>query len=179
MSLMDKQLAPAELVGALDALDVLFLAGGVGNPQVTPVELLQGLACAPEARLRSAIVPLILRHPEFADDARIAAQALSALPLVTCECFYTAALLLQREYRDRLARVLGAQPRLPDWFSAALGIVLSADVSVSLRTLGARHAALTGLTINWVGTYRHAAERLIRHREVLQQWNYPRVQLAT
>ncbi len=172
-------LAPAELVGALDALDVPFIAGGALDAQLPPSQLIQGLACAPEARLRSAIIPLFLRHPEFSPDARIAEQSLSDLARVTCECFYTAAVLLQREYRARLASVFGSQILLPDWFSVTLGIALSADVDTSLRALGERHAALTGLTINWVGTYRHAAERFLRHCEVEQRWNQPIAHRAT
>jgi hypothetical protein len=164
------ELTPAVLVGALDALDVPFLAGGAPDVQLAPIELLQGLAGAPEARLRSAIIPLMLRHPEFSTDARAADQALSDLARVTCECFYTAAVLLQRRYRDRLAQVFGAQTSLPDWFSAALGIALSADADAGLRALGERHAALMGLPLNWVGTYLHAAERLIRRREVEAKW---------
>jgi hypothetical protein len=121
--------------------------------------------------LRAAIIPLLLRHPEFSRDARIADQTLADVARITCECFYTAAVLLQREYQDRLARVFGVQTILSDWFSATLELTLSADVNAGLCALGARHAALTGLPINWVGTYRHAAERFIRHYEVEQRWN--------
>ncbi len=135
---------PAELVGALDALDVPFLAGGAPIAQLSPIELLQGLAGAPEARLRSAIIPLVLRHPEFSTDARAADEALSDLARITCECFYTAAVLLQRKYRDRLVRVFGAQTSLPDWFSAALGITLSTDGDASLRALGERQHRFHG-----------------------------------
>lgn len=163
-------ITPSELVGALDALDVPFLAGGAPT-KLLPAELIQGLARAPEARLRAAIIPLVLRHPEYATDVRAADQALSDLARVTCECFYTAAVLLQRKYHERLARVFGAQPRLPDWFSVVLGITFSSDVDASLRALGERHAAFTGLPINWCGTYQHAAERLIRYCEVEAKWN--------
>lgn len=163
----------SELVGALDALDVPYIAGGANGAPLSPNQLIQALARAPEARLRSAIIPLVLRHPEFATDARAAEQALSDLARVTCSCLYTAAVLLQRKYRARLARALGPQPRLPDWFSADLGVALSADPDLSLRALGERQAALTGLPINWVGTYDHAAERFIRHLEVEQRWKQP------
>jgi hypothetical protein len=59
----------AELVELLNQLDVPFLAGGapVGrSSSVTPSVLLARLAASPEARLRLAAIPLLLRHPELA-----------------------------------------------------------------------------------------------------------------
>lgn len=164
-------LSPAELVGALNAFDVSFLAGGIFGAHLAPAELIANLARAPEARLRAAIIPLVLRHPEYANDVRTAGKSLSDLPQITCECFYTAAVLLQRAYCERLMRLFGAQFILPDWFSAELDLTLTADVDTSLHALGERQTALTALTINWVGTYRHAAERFIKHCEVEQRWN--------
>src|SRR5262245_43754863 len=94
-----------ELVGALDALDVPFLMNGVQNENaltITPAELLQGLAQSLDARVRSAIIPLLLRHPEFAHEARVAAPRVQGQPQYALECFYTAAMLLQRKYAERL-----------------------------------------------------------------------------
>ena len=164
-------LTPAELVGALDALNVPFLAGGALTTTLAPIPLLKGLARAPEARLRSAIIPLVLRHPEFSTETLAVVLELSGAARVTCECFYTAAVLLQRKYRARLSHLFGAQIALPDWFSAELGLTFSTDADAGLRALGACHATLTGLPINWVGTYLHAAERFIRHCEVEAKWN--------
>jgi hypothetical protein len=175
MQTLQNHVKPAELVGALDALDVPFIVGGMLDAHLSPSELIQGLAGSSEARLRSAIIPLLLRHPEFAPDALTAHQALTDLARITCECFYTAAVLLQRKYRVRLTNVFGAQTLLPDWMSADLHITLSTDVEVSFQALGERHAVLTGLTINWVGTYHHAAERFIRHCEIERRWNRPTV----
>ena len=158
----------------LDTLDVPFLAGdeqSAASPSLTPVELLTALAQAREARLRSAIIPTLLRHPEFAPHARTAATRLLGLPRVTLQCFYTAALLLQRKYVARLKQLLGVQPSLPDWFSAGLGISLSEDETPLLGELSERHAALTGLPINWAGTYEHAAERLIKRLENQARWH--------
>ena len=170
---MNYHLSPDELISALDTLDVPFLAGDEQSavpPSLTPVELLTALAQAREARLRSAIIPTLLRHPEFAPHARTAATRLSSLPRVTLQCFYTAALLLQRKYVARLKQLLGAQPSLPDWFSADLGISLSENETTLLSELSKRHAALTGLPINWAGTYEHAAERLIKRLENQARW---------
>ena len=164
---------PPELVGALDALGIVFLAGGTSDVHLSPIELLQGLSRAPEARLRSAIIPLVLRHPEFAPDARAAAQSLTGVPRVTLECYYSAGFVLQSKYRERLERMFGPQTRLPDWFSAGLGLARFAGVDADLRALGDRHAVLTGLPLNWVGTYLHSAERFMRHCEAEERWNQP------
>ncbi|MBI4672665.1 MAG: hypothetical protein HY741_13485 [Chloroflexi bacterium] len=148
-----------ELVGALDALDVPFLMGGVQNETalaLSPAALLQGLASAPEARMRSALIPLLLRHPELAKEAQVASTRLTGQPRDTLELFYTAALLLQRKYAARLARLFGAQAALPDLYSQALHIDLTDNVEASLARVGARHAELRGLNMNWVGGYEHA-----------------------
>jgi hypothetical protein len=166
-------LTPDELVGVLDALDVPFLAGGVPSATVSPAELLKGLANAPEARLRAAIIPLLLRHPEFATGASVAASALTGTARWTLELFYTAAALLQRKYAARLYAQFGAQPALPDLFRAELRLGPSADVESALRRLGERHTALVGLTANWVGTYEHTAECFIEYVERRARWTTP------
>ena len=166
-------LTPDELVGALDALDVPFLVGGVQNATASalaPAELFAGLAQSSEARVRSAIIPLLLRHPELADAARTAAARLPDDSRQTLELFYTAALLLQRKYAERLAPLFGAQPVLPDLFSKSLGLRLTQDPAESLQRLAKRHAQLTGLDLNWIATYEHAAERLIKHFENQERW---------
>ncbi len=163
-----------ELVGALDALDVPFLMGGVQNrasATLTPAALMQGLVQSPEARVRSALIPLLLRHPEFAAEARLAAaQPLSQPERDTLQTFYTAALLLQRKYRDRLEPLFGVQPPLPDLFSARLRVDISGDPDESLQRLAQRHAQLTGLELNWLATFEHAAERLIKYSEKRKRW---------
>jgi hypothetical protein len=167
------RLTSDELVGALDALDVPFLVGGIQDEAaraLTPAELMEGLAQSPEARVRSALIPLLLRHPEFAEAALLAAGHLQPPARYTLELSYTAALLLQRKYAERLSHLLGVQPDLPDLFSKPLGIELPEDGEVSLQRLGQRHAQLTGLDLNWIATYEHAAKRLIKHFENRERW---------
>lgn len=165
--------SPDELVGALDALDVPFLTGGIQNDvarALTPAEIMEGLAQSPEARVRSALIPLLLRHPEFSDAARLAAAHLPPPSRHTLELFYTAAVLHQRKRGERLRRLLGSQPTLPDLFGRLLGIELSDGAEESLRRLAQRHAELSGLELNWIATYEHATERLIKHFENRERW---------
>jgi hypothetical protein len=161
-----------ELVGALDALDVPFLMGGVQNETaltLSPATLFAGLAQAPEARVRSAIIPLLLRHPEFAPVLQLVASTLQGQAQYTLELFYTAAMLLQRKYEARLTRLFGAQPMLPDWFSKELEIDLDEDLEKVLAGLSARHAELRGLQLDWTVTYEHAAQVWLKHMELLAE----------
>lgn len=173
MSTQSISLTADELVGALDALDVPFLRGGVQDDAaraLTPARLMEGLVQSPEARVRSALIPLLLRHPEFAEGARLAASRLSGQAHYTLACLYTAAVLLQREYAERLSVLLGVQRSLPDLFSKFLGIELSEDSNASLQRLGRRHGQLIGPDLNWIATYKHAADRLVRHLENRERW---------
>jgi len=159
-----------ELVGALDALDVPFLTGGVQDDvalALTHDALLEGLARSSDARVRSAIIPLLLRHPEFAPSVSSTVRRLDAgaAARATLECFYTAAMLLQKKYVERLARLFGIQPTLADLFSAEMDLELADDMETSLMRLGERNAALRGLELNWVGTYEHAARTWLEYVE--------------
>ena len=75
------QVTKDELVGALDALDVPYLRGGVRNDvalALAPHELITGFAQSNKARLCYAIIPLLLRHPELAQEAKIADRSCKA-----------------------------------------------------------------------------------------------------
>ncbi len=130
---------------------------------------MEGLAQSSEARIRSALIPLLLRHPELHGYARLAAANLPPARH-TLGLYYTAAALLQEKYRERLVSLFGAQPRLPDLFSHELDLVLSDNVEESLARLAGRHAQLTRLELNWIATYKHAAERLIDYSEKKRRW---------
>jgi hypothetical protein len=46
-----------------------------------------------------------------------------------------------------------------------LGVLPEKDPNQNLLQLAKRHQVLSEDTINWIGTYEHAAERLIKHME--------------
>ena len=46
---------------------------------------------------------------------------------------------------------------LPDYFSTELNLHISADPEENLRELAKLHRALSGMKVNWLGTYKHAA----------------------
>ncbi len=135
-----------------------------------PINLISGLAASNEARLRLALIPLFLEHPEFAGHVRAAAQKLDASARITLQCYYSAAVWLQQEYRSRLNALLGQKPSLPDHFSNDLEILFTPDAEENLRLLAERHQILSGMRLNWFGTYQHAAQRWLSHAEREKQW---------
>jgi hypothetical protein len=166
-------LSANELVGALDARDVHFLTGGEYSNRahdITPAQLLAELAMQNDARMRLAIIPLLLRRPELSSVAIDATQRVVGSARQTLKLYYTAAMLLQRLHHSRLIPLLGEQQALPDLFGAELGLSGAGNPKARLRELAERHAALTGFALNWIGTYEHAAQRLIRRLESEALW---------
>lgn len=163
-----------DLARELDRLDVAFLMSGlppIDGESVDPARLLASLASSRGARMRLALIPLLLRRPEVAGHAPTAATHLTGDDRTILRCYYTAAVILQRKYADRL-RALGLPTEeLPDWFSAGLDVPVEGDVDERLAALGRKQAALSGEDINWVGTYDHAATTFLSLRERSEEWN--------
>src|SRR5690606_20692387 len=97
--------------------------GGSGVPcRMEPDRLLAALAASPEARLRLAIIPLMLARPEFSKHVVAALQQLSPESAITLQCYYTAAYWLQRKYWTKLTALLNQMSPLPDHFGVMLGV---------------------------------------------------------
>lgn len=166
-------LSPQQLIDTLHTLGVPFLHGGRGVAHtVEPDLLLASLATSPEARLRLAIIPLLLTHPTFADAAVAAVERLPQDAAITLRCYYTAAYWLQEKYRTQLAALLGSTQRLPDLFGAAIGMARYSDPDAALRALAVRQQVLSGRVLNWAGTYEHAVQTWLRQRERDAAWNH-------
>lgn len=148
-----KTISNEELTGALNALGVRFFQSDGDSPKlgkVRPTELLAALAANNEARLRLALIPLFLDCPEFSDAVIPAAHSLDGNALLTLQCYYTAAVWISRTAKPRTIL-------LPDLFSRELGLVPAADPNDNLKNLADRQRELSGNSVNWLGTYRHAA----------------------
>ncbi len=158
------------IAAALAQLDVRFIArtGRVSGLRLAkrPVELLVSLAEQEEARLRLGIIPLLLRHPDWARLIPEAVNRVAPRQRDLLKLYYTAALLLQQKYASRLEQSLGELAPLTDWYSTELGVPLRGDPDKRLRILARTQSQLSGLALNWVGTYEHAAERLVRQFDV-------------
>jgi hypothetical protein len=146
------EITGTQLTNALRALNVNFIMGGQGTSEALhkqPPRLIAALAESGESRLRLALIPLFLEHPEFALHVQTAAKKLDPSARLTLQCYYTAAVWLAKKYQ---------QPRsLPDFFSEELGLHLVDDPEENLRALAKLHKELSGTSVNWLGTYLHAA----------------------
>lgn len=148
-----------QLVAQLHRLGVCHLARlSVDAPPVgvPPVELLAALAAHPQSRMRSAVILLFLRRPEFANHARLAVQQLDESAANTLRLFYQAAVYLQQDLEPELRAYLKDWRPLPDLFSLELGLPPARTVAagVALDALGQTHQRLTGWAYNWAGSYR-------------------------
>lgn len=163
---------PTQLVDALNTLGVPFIRGGSGAAySMRPSVLIAELAASDEARLRLALIPLLLTHPEFAIDIKVSIGQLSSAHATTLRCYYTAAYWLQSKYRRRIESCLGSVHALPDLFGAELGLSAYATAEPALRALASRQQELTGRVLNWAGTYEHGIKTWLNYLELQRQWN--------
>jgi hypothetical protein len=161
----------AALVAELHRLDVRHLARlrPAAPAEAWPVgRLLAALARHPEARLRSALILVFLRHPEFSRHVSEAVAALDATTASTIKLYYQAAAYLERELEPVLRQV-NASRHLPDLFSAELGLPAPSAVgretqavNAALQTLGEVQRQHTGQNYNWAGSYRHHLDLFLR-----------------
>lgn len=116
-------------------------------------DLLASLVCQPSARVRGALIAILLAHPEFEDSVQNSLQQLSPQEQDTFRSFYTAAMLLQQIHTDILQLQLGERfGWLPDFFSSALGLSVVTTPAAQLIQLGKIYQAQTGMIVNWTGT---------------------------
>lgn len=142
-----------QLANALRALDVNFIMGGQSNKATLhkqPSRLIAALAKSDESRLRLSLIPLFLEHPEFGKHVPTAAKRLDPLARLTLQCYYTAAIWLAKKHRPQVV--------LPDYFSQELNLQAMESPDENLRALARRHKALSGTSVNWLGTYLHAVQ---------------------
>jgi len=162
--------SPDTVAAALAQLDVPWVIRTrkvSGAPLAKrPVALLVSLVEQDEARLRLAIIPLLLRHPAWASLVPEAVRRVSPHRRDVLKLYYTAAVILQQKYAARLAQFLGPLTPLTDWYSRELGIRVRGEPAARLRALARQHRARSGLALNWLGTYEHVAERFVRQLDV-------------
>jgi len=165
-----------KLVAELDLLGIRYLsrqssyrAKRIRGPEL----LLTDLIRQPSARVRTAVISVLLAHPQYAQAIPAALKRLRPADRLTLQLLYTAAVLLQQEYADQLLPFVTArQQRLPDLFSAEFGLPLEGPPRERLDLLGRVHRQRTGAAVNWPGTYDNAARHLLRRWELERQWNW-------
>jgi hypothetical protein len=160
------------IVAELKLLDVGYLSRRtpVRAKHVRPPDvLLADLVRQPSARVRSAVIAVLLAHPEYAAAVPAALEQLGPAERLTLQLFYTAAVLLQQEHAVRLRAFV--VDRLPDQFSAELGLLETASPHELLEALGRQHRQRTQARVNWTGTYESVAQHLLRSWELEARWN--------
>lgn len=143
-----------QLTHALRMLGVNFILGSKDTNESLykhPTRLISALAQSDEARLRLSLIPLFLEHPEYASHVRGIAKELTPSARLILQCYYSAAVWLQRKY------CLENVP-LPDHFSKDLHLTPADEPEENLQMLAKRHKELSGSFTNWFGTYMHAAQ---------------------
>ncbi len=162
-----------QLVAELELLGIRYLSRRTHN-QVQrvrePDTLLADLVRQPSARVRNAVIAVLLSHPDYAEAVPAALEELLPAEQQTLRLFYTAAVLLQQEYAERLQSFVAGQ-QLPDRFAADLGLPSTASPRERLVALGQRHRQQTQTIVNWVGTYENVVRCLLRSWELEVQWN--------
>jgi hypothetical protein len=173
----DADLLAAEdrIVAELERLGIRYLSRENGEPQPElrpPATLLADLMRQPSARVREAVIAVLLLHPTYARVVPAALTQLSASEQLALRFYFTASVLLQREYADLLRPNLPEPWQwLPDLFSQELGVPGEGALSARLERLGAAHRARSGSVVNWRGTYENVARKLIRRCQAEQQWS--------
>ena len=161
------------VVAELELLGIRYLSRHTSDraERVRPPDvLLADLVRQPSARVRAAVIAVLLAHPEYAEAMPAALERLRPAERRTLRLFYTAAVLLQQEYAGRL-RAFVARQWLPDRFAVDLDLPGAASPRERLTALGRQHRQQTQAYVNWVGTYENVARRLLRSWEAEARWN--------
>jgi len=162
-----------QLIDNMNRIGVHFLVDasnpGLTDP-LTPAALLAGLAAQSDARMRLALIAVLLQRPDYANHAHEALELLDEPQQLTFKLYYTAAYYLQIAYANQLNNVLGLYIKMTDYYSEELNIEKDNSVADELRQLAELHKEITGLPLNWYGTYNSAAQRVITRLKKEQAW---------
>ena len=157
-----------QLVAELELLGIRYLSRQTAEQAASvrpPAALLADLVRQPSARVRTAVIAVLLSHPDWAEALPAALERLSPAERQALRFFYTAAVLLQQQYAARLQDHVAWQP-VPERFTVNLGLPSSAPITERLAALGRRHRQQTGMVVNWTGTYEKVARCLLRSWEL-------------
>lgn len=162
-----------QLLVALDRLGVEFIARGsekAADPNISPDKLIAGLANSDDARIRLALIPFFLLHPEFSSNVKKALSNVLQDKQHYLKCYYLAAYFLQIKYHSQLDTLFGKKSPLPALFQQTFHHINVKDADTSLHKLSKFQADLSNRPINWYGTYEHAYKRLVAHKAWKMRW---------
>lgn len=161
-------IAEEQMVAELASLGVDYLSRNIDVGRVhlhPPHQLMADLIRQPSSRVRTALIALLMLHPEYDQAAPAAVASLQAGNRITFKCLYTAAVILQRKYWRELRALHGpGYSLLSDWFGKELQVLSAAAPEEQLIALATRHRSLTGSDVNWRGTYENVIHHLLKHK---------------
>ncbi len=172
----DVATAEEKLVAELVLLGISYLtrqtdyqANQVRPPEQLFVDLLQ----QPSARVRAAVIAVLLAHPDYAKSIPAAFTDLLPHDQLTLDFFYNAAVLLQQEHATQLRRYL---PSPWQWLPPLQESIVAEDIPAvgspreKLAALGRLHQQLTHTAVNWRGTYENVVYHLLHRWALEAQW---------
>lgn len=135
-------------------------AGAEPYEDLPPEQLITALIGAEGVRVEYAVIPFLIRHPDYAAVVPKLVTTLSEEQAERLRRHYTAAVYLQQMYRPALEIYLGQKPDLPDYFSAEMGLPSPNDYDgeSGLRELVGRLPP----PVNWWYTYIDPVQMFIR-----------------
>ena len=164
---------PQLLIDNINRIGIHFLVDqsySESTITLTPAEILAGLAAQSDARMRLALIVVLLQRSDFAESAYQSLALMDEPDKLTFKLYYTAAHYLQVIYTNQLGDVLGSYETLPDYFSEELKIEKHNSATDQLLQLAESHKEITGIPLNWYGTYNYAAERVISRLNKEKAW---------
>jgi hypothetical protein len=155
----DKSINIEALVATMAQLDIHYLRTPTSAEPLLlePDTLIATLTQHDSPRVREALIPLFLRHPEFAKYVPDLVTALPPAASMTLRHLYTSAVYLQRLWRGKLEMYLGELYPLPNYFGESewsLPDPTEHYGEAGLRALAEYFRAKTG--DNWGSTYQAA-----------------------
>ena len=147
------------LVAQLRERGVRFLApsqdDSTAAPRVSPNELILRLISHPDARLRLALVALLILRPNWGSYVHSEMHGLAEPVRTELQALYTAAVYLQRLWRTRLGIYLGKFEVLPDLYSSQLGLPAAEERhgKAGLHALSAWQTHRSPYPFNWLASY--------------------------
>lgn len=173
MSKINLKAPPAErevLVAELRDRGIRFLTPSDAEPgpeRLSDAQLLTTLAQHPDPRLRLALIPWFLLHPEIHTVVSSVIHQLPPSARTELQALYMAAVYLQRLWRTRLSLYLGAFEELPDLFSRELGLPPPEERhgKVGLHALAEWHAKQCDYPVNRLASYEKIMHLLFEQLE--------------
>src|SRR6185437_1020442 len=168
----------ATLIALLRAWGISYLTGGLPAlppaeglaPAAAPAFLLRLTRC-PNARVRDAIISLVLLHPELVEAIKNALEQNTPQEAKQLSILILATLYLQRFWWDRLTLALGHPPAVPEepfmalWHTRRLPHPAAFCGRWGLLALEQAEQQHTGLPLTYAGDWQNQVHHLLLQEE--------------